>query len=194
MAKVFYLLGIPLIILIIIVITTTHTYAHIDISPQKGEPNKWGVYSINVPTEVESPTTKIELVIPPGYEVEAIGHKEKWSFSTERDTAGFIRKIKWSGDKIPPLTFEEFKFIAKTPANTGSFLWTATQEYENGEASSWNFQTLVKKGGDNKESGSDGEALNKAKIATLASFVSIGVTVSLLVVMAIAIIQISRKE
>ena len=81
MAKVFYLLGIPLII---IFITPTHTYAHIDISPQKGEPNKWGVYSINVPTEVESPTTKSELVIPPGYEVEAIGHKEKWSFCTFR--------------------------------------------------------------------------------------------------------------
>ena len=179
---------------IIIFITPEYAKAHIDISPQKGEPNKWSVYSINVPTEVESPTTKVEVVIPAGYEVEAIGSKEKWSFSTERDTAGFVRKIKWSGGNIPPLTFEEFKFIAKTPAKTGSFLWTAYQDYEDGERSNWNFQTLVKEGGDSKESASAKEALSKAKVATIASFVAIGVTVSLIIVMVIAILQTSRRE
>lgn len=173
--------------------------AHIEISPQRGSPDEWKLYTINVPTEIESPTTEVELVIPNGYEVEVIEHQERWNLTTERDAAGLIRKIKWKGNKIPSLTFEEFKFIAKNPKDIGSFWWTAYQKYENGDESTWNFQTFVKKEEESKSSPSPPaketeEAIEKAKVATFASFIAIGVTIALIVVVAIALWQTSKQK
>src|SRR5919198_2974809 len=88
-------------------------WAHIDIEPQETIPSRWETFTVNVPTEAETPTTEVRLDIPEGFEVEAIGHRPDWNMAIRRDERGLVREVVWSGGQIPPLTFEEFKLLAK---------------------------------------------------------------------------------
>lgn len=183
--------------------------AHVDILPMESRPNRWEVYALTVPTESSSPTVQISMNVPWGFEVEAIEHRPPWKFSAERDAAGLIRDIIWTGREIPPLTFEEFKFFAKAPKEKGSFSWTVYQKYADGKESTWNFQTFVKEkeaataraaGGEvmgppsalaetsslqkkttKEESGSGNEALQRAKEAITLSYVALGISIVLVV-------------
>ena len=87
-------------------------WAHIDIEPKATIPNRWETFILNVPTETKSPTVEVQLAIPEGFEVEAVGHRTDWNMALRRDARGLVREIVWSGGQIPPLTFDEFKLLA----------------------------------------------------------------------------------
>ena len=197
------------------------TEAHIDITPTESRPNRWQVYTLTVPTESSSPTIQVTINIPWGFEVEAIEHRPPWEFSAKRDAAGLIRDIVWTGGEIPPLTFEEFKFFVKAPKEKGGYTWTAYQGYADGKESTWNFQSLVKakknksigatgKGvvgppltpGETvqaqgkptkKGSGQGGELLQRAKEATTLSYIALGISIVLVVLIFVTLRQNPRR-
>jgi hypothetical protein len=162
-------------------------WAHIDIEPKETIPSRWETFILNVPTETESPTVEVRLAIPEGFEVEAVGHRTDWNMTIRRDERGFVREISWSGGQIPPLTFEEFKLLAKAAKSPGPYEWHARQRYADDQESAWALRTLVRAEGSGLPTQKAEEALKTAQVAMTISFLAIGVATTLIVVTLIAV-------
>jgi Domain of unkown function (DUF1775) len=129
------------------------------------------------------------LAIPEGFEVEAVGHRTDWDMAIRRDVLGFVREIVWSGGQIPPLTFEEFKILAKAAKSPGPFEWQARQRYADDQESTWTLRTIVQAEGSGLPAQKAEEALKTAQVAMTISFLAIGVATALIVVTLITIWQ-----
>jgi uncharacterized protein YcnI len=169
-------------------------WAHIDIEPKDTIPSRWETFILNVPTETESPTIEVQLAIPEGFEVEAVGHRTDWDMAIRRDARGFVREIVWSGGQIPPLTFEEFKLLAKAAKSPGPYEWQARQRYADDQESTWTLRTIVQAEGSGLPSQKAEEALKTAQVAMTISFLAVGVATMLIVVMLIAVWRGARGK
>jgi len=169
-------------------------WAHIDIEPKATIPNRWETFILNVPTETESPTVEVQLAIPESFEVEAVGHRTDWDIAIQRDARGFMREIVWSGGKIPPLTFEEFKLLAKAAKSPGLYEWQARQRYADDQESTWTLRTLVQAGGSELPTQKAQETLKTAQVAMTISFLAVGVATMLTVVMLIVVWRGARGK
>jgi uncharacterized protein YcnI len=169
-------------------------WAHIDIEPQETIPSRWETFTVNVPTEAETPTTEVRLDIPEGFEVEAIGHRPDWNMAIRRDERGLVREVVWSGGQIPPLTFEEFKLLAKAAKTPGAYDWRARQRYADDQESTWTTRTMVHAEGSELPAQKAEEALKTARAALTVGFLGIGVATVLILVTLIAIWQGTRGK
>jgi uncharacterized protein YcnI len=174
---------------LMLVTSVSAAWAHIDIEPKETIPGRWETFILNVPTETESPTVEVQLAIPEGFEVEAVGHRTDWDMAIRRDVLGFVREIVWSGGQIPPLTFEEFKILAKAAKSPGPFEWQARQRYADDQESTWTLRTIVQAEGSGLPAQKAEEALKTAQVAMTISFLAIGVATVLIVVTLITIWQ-----
>jgi Domain of unkown function (DUF1775) len=162
-------------------------WAHIDIEPKATLPNRWETFILNVPTETESPTVEVQLTIPEGFEVEAVGHRTDWNMALRRDSRGFVHEIVWSGGQVPPLTFEEFKLLAKAAKSPGTYEWQARQRYADDQESTWALRTFVQAEGSGLPTQKVEEALKTAQVAMTISFLALGVATVLIVVTLITV-------
>jgi uncharacterized protein YcnI len=162
-------------------------WAHIDIEPKATIPHRWETFILSVPTETEFPTVEVRLAIPEGFEVEAVGHRTDWNIALQRDARGFVREVVWSGGQIPPLTFEEFKLLAKAANSPGAYQWQARQRYTGDQESTWTLRTLVQAEGAGVPTQKAEEALNTAQIAMTISFLAVGIATTLIVVTLVAV-------
>jgi uncharacterized protein YcnI len=174
---------------LMLVTSVSAAWAHIDIEPKETIPGRWETFILNVPTETASPTVEVQLAIPEGFEVEAVGHRTDWDMAIRRDVLGFVREIVWSGGQIPPLTFEEFKILAKAAKSPGPFEWQARQRYADDQESTWTLRTIVQAEGSGLPAQKAEEALKTAQVAMTISFLAIGVATALIVVTLITIWQ-----
>jgi hypothetical protein len=172
---------------LVLVMGPAMAWAHIDIEPKETIPGRWETFVLNVPTETGSPTVEVQLDIPEGFEVEAVGHRTDWEMALRRDERGFVRAIVWSGGQIPPLTFEEFKLLAKASKAPGSYDWQARQRYAADQESTWTMRTIVREYGNGLPSQKGEEALKTAQVAMTISFLAVGVATVLIVVTLITI-------
>jgi uncharacterized protein YcnI len=156
--------------------------AHMDIEPKQTIPNRWETFLVNVPTETESPTVEVYLGIPEGFEVEAVGHRADWDMAVRRDARGLIREIVWSDGRIPPLTFDEFKLLAKAAKSPGPYEWQARQRYADDQESTWTLRTIVQANGNGPPAQKAEEALKTAQVAMTIGFLAIGVATVLIIV------------
>jgi uncharacterized protein YcnI len=179
---------------LMLVASCSAAWAHIDIEPKETIPSRWETFILNVPTETESPTVEVQLDIPEGFEIESVGHRTDWDVAIRRDTRGFVREIVWSGGQIPPLTFEEFKLLAKGAKSPGSYEWQARQRYGDNQESTWTLRTIVRAEGSGLPTQKTEEALKTAQVAMTISFLAVGVATVLIVVTLIAIWQGSRGK
>ena len=76
------------------------------------------------------------MVFPEGFEVLRFRRTPGWNFEVERDAAGKITGVMWSGSKIGREEYEQFSFMARA-ANPGTFKLDAYQTYEGGEVVGW---------------------------------------------------------
>jgi Domain of unkown function (DUF1775) len=169
-------------------------WAHIDIEPKETIPSRWETFVLNVPTETESPTVEVQLEIPEGFEVEAVGHRTDWDTAIRRDGRGFVREIVWSRGQIPPLTFEEFKLLAKAAKSPGPHDWQARQRYADDQQSTWTLRTIVRTEGSGLSSQRLEEAFKTAQVAMTISFLAVGVATVLIVVTLITVWRGSRRK
>jgi uncharacterized protein YcnI len=179
---------------LMLVVSPVTVWAHIDIEPKETIPGRWETFILNVPTETASPTVEVHLNIPEGFEVEAIGHRTDWDMAIRRDERGFVREIVWSGGEIPPLTFDEFKLLAKASKAPGPYDWQARQRYVADQESSWTMRTIVREQGSSLPSQKAEEALKTAQVAMTISFLAVGVATVLIVVTLITIWRGSRRK
>jgi uncharacterized protein YcnI len=179
---------------LLLITSFSATWAHIDIEPKETIPGRWETFILNVPTETESPTVEVQLDIPEGFEVEAVGHQTDWNMAIRRDTRGFVREIVWSGGQIPPLTFEEFKLLAKAAKSPGPYEWQARQRYADDQESTWTLRTIVQAAGNELPAQKAEEALKTAQVAMTVSFLAVGVATVLIVVTLLALWQGARVK
>ncbi len=184
--------AIGLFVLLLLYPGTTYVWGHSDLDPRQSIPKKWETYTLNVPTETDVPTVEIRLIVPPEFEIEVIEHSRIWQIDTKRDARGFVREMRWSGSRIPPQRFEEFKFLARNPATVGIYRWTIEQRYQAGEPGNWEAQTqivaLERMGSQRAE-----EAWRSAQVATTVSLIAIGIAITLIFMTIISIVQHGRR-
>jgi uncharacterized protein YcnI len=179
---------------IVLATSTLNAWAHIDIEPKETIPSRWETFTVNVPTETESPTVAVQLDIPQGFEVEAIEHRADWNMALRRDDRGFVREVVWSNGQIPPLTFAEFKLLTKAAKSPGTYDWQARQRYADGQESTWAMRTIVRAEGSGLPSQKAEEALKMAQTAMTISFMAIGIATVLIAVTLIAIWRGSQRK
>lgn len=111
--------------------------AHVTVEPREATANAFQRYLVRVPTEKDVPTVKVRLEFPSEVTVSRFLPKAGWQREVEKDSAGKIVAVTWSGGRIAPDEFEEFGFLARNPANPGKIAWKAYQTYEDGEIVEW---------------------------------------------------------
>ena len=178
----------------ILLISLSAAWAHIDIEPKETIPNRWETFVLNVPTEAEAATVEVQLDIPEGFEVEAVGHRPDWDMAIRRDEQGLVREIVWARGQIPPLTFEEFKLLVKAAKAPGTYEWQARQRYADEQESRWTLRTMVREEGGGLPTQKAQEALKTAQVAMTVSFLAVGIATVLILVTLVAIWQGSRRK
>lgn len=179
---------------LILLVGLATAWAHMDIEPKETIPNRWETFVLNVPTEAETPTVEVQLDIPEGFEVEAVGHRPDWDMAIRRDERGLVREIVWTGGQIPPLTFEEFKLLVKAAKPSGSYEWKSRQRYADEQESRWTLRTMVREESSGLPGQKAEEALKTAQVAMTISFLAVGVATVLILVTLVAIWQGSRRQ
>jgi uncharacterized protein YcnI len=164
-------------------------WAHIDSEPKATIPNRWETFVFTVPTETETATVEVQLQVPEGFEVEAVGHRPDWDMAIQRNAQGMVREIVWAGGQIPPLTFEEFKLLAKTPSTPGAYEWRGRQRYAGDQESTWTLRTMVQEGSSAFPTQKAEEALKTAQTAMTVSLLAVGIATVLILVTLVAIWQ-----
>jgi uncharacterized protein YcnI len=106
--------------------------AHVEISPAKVAADSFAHLTIEVPTERNVPTVKLEVKLPPGLGDVRLATKPGWK-STNRDGV-----ITWSGGKIAPGHSDRFVFKVHMPNTPGKeLLFPAIQTYAKGPVVRW---------------------------------------------------------
>ncbi len=167
-------------------------WGHSDLDPRQSLPNKWETYTLNVPTETESGTNKVRLLVPREFEIEMLGHSEVWQLSKVRDERGYIREVTWSGSTIPPQTFGEFKLLIRNPTAPGTYLWKIEQYYQDGTMAVWDAQTQIVPAATGSGVQRAEEAWRTAQVATTLSLVALGISLVLIIMTALNIFRSGR--
>jgi len=167
-------------------------WGHSDLDPRQSTPNKWETYTLNVPTETESPTVQVRLLVPREFEIEMLEHSQVWQIARSRDERGYIREVTWSGSSIPPQTFAQFKLLVRNPVAPGMYVWKIEQHYQDGTVAPWDAQTQIVPAASVGGTQRAEEAWRAAQVATTVSLVAIGVAVTLIIVTAVGIVQGGR--
>jgi uncharacterized protein YcnI len=114
--------------------------AHVAVQPGEVGVGKSQVFSINVPTEKESPTVGLRIVLPSGLQEVMPTVKAGWQATTKTTGEGDkmeVTEISWTGGSIPAEQRDEFSFSAQVPAEATTLQWKAYQTYQDGSVVSW---------------------------------------------------------
>ncbi|MEC0274922.1 MULTISPECIES: YcnI family copper-binding membrane protein [Peribacillus] len=114
-------------------------YAHVTVKPSSSAPEAWETYTIKVPVEKETATTKVTLKVPEGVTFESYQPVPGWKVTTEGDKDGHVKMVTWAAtDKgIAAGQFQQFSFVAQNPKGETKVAWDAFQYYEDGEIVEW---------------------------------------------------------
>ncbi|MEA3575054.1 YcnI family copper-binding membrane protein [Peribacillus frigoritolerans] len=114
-------------------------YAHVTVKPSSSAPEAWETYTIKVPVEKETATTKVTLKVPEGVTFESYQPVPGWKVTTEGDKDGHVKTVTWAAtDKgIAAGQFQQFSFVAQNPKEETNVAWDAFQYYEDGEIVEW---------------------------------------------------------
>lgn len=131
--------AIPFIALLFLFLATPVASAHVTLHPEESSTDAWEKYSVRIPVEKESNTTKVELKVPEGINLVSVMPKEDWDYELEQDENENITSVTWTAkeDGVGPNEFTEFYFIAANPSEAGEFSWEAFQTYDDGSVVDW---------------------------------------------------------
>jgi uncharacterized protein YcnI len=110
--------------------------AHIQVLPGEVAPNDPVLFTVLVPGETESGTTKVELKVPPGVYPYSFEETPGWTRRVLTRSNGLVDRIVWSG-RARPDGLVRFNFLAGTPGREGEVSWKAIQTYADGDEVAW---------------------------------------------------------
>ena len=118
------------------VLATSAARAHVVVLPDESEASGWERYTVIVPTEKDSPTVRVQVVLPVGMEVVAVESKPGWSGAYNPFPLG-AATVQWQGGQIPKNEFMSFEFLAWNPPKARTVSWVATQWFADGSSHKW---------------------------------------------------------
>lgn len=123
--------------------------AHVSVKPAEVGVAAFQTFTISVPTEQDTPTISLRLVLPeglehvsptvkPGWNIQLI-HSSEMADSTEpgHEAEEVVKEIVWTGGSIPAHFRDEFTFSARVPSSETTLIWKAYQTYRSGAAVAW---------------------------------------------------------
>ncbi|MFB9330010.1 YcnI family protein [Paenibacillus aurantiacus] len=113
--------------------------AHVTVLPNETTQGAYEVFTVRVPTELESETTKVELLFPEGVEISRVQPLAGWRYAFGGDADGAKSSIVWTaeGAGLKLGEFGEFKLQGKVADDAQELVWKAIQSYANGSVVEW---------------------------------------------------------
>lgn len=114
--------------------------AHVVVKPAEAQTAAYQQFTVGVPTEGDSPTVKLRLVVPGNIDHVTPDVKPGWTIDTVKEGQGeeaVVKEIIWSGGNVPVGQRDDFEFTAQMPADKTSLQWKAYQTYADGRVVSW---------------------------------------------------------
>ena len=105
--------------------------AHVRIQPAESSVGAQQTYTVNVPTEGDFATTRVELEVPADVSVISVEGQHETKKIGDR-----IVSIIWRTE-IPPGQSQQFVFIATNPASGREISWKAHQHFADGSSADW---------------------------------------------------------
>ncbi len=121
-------------------LSTGSAMAHVTVKPGEVGVGQRLNFTVSVPTEEETPTVSLRLIIPEGVTSVRPNAKPGWNIQLKKEGEGEearISEIVWSGGRIPAEQRDEFVFSAQAPAEGTTLVWKAYQTYGDGDVVSW---------------------------------------------------------
>jgi uncharacterized protein YcnI len=107
-------------------------FAHVEVSPEAVPADSDAELTFRAPNEKAIPFVKLAIQLPPGLDEVTFEPKAGWTGTLTKQT------MTWSGGKVQPEQFEEFKLIAHVPNKPGTELvFPAVQTYADGTTVHW---------------------------------------------------------
>jgi uncharacterized protein YcnI len=126
--------------LLLAALSTTSALAHAVVRTEAGlSESKVGqseTYRVSVPTEKDSATTEVRLVIPAGLAVTRFQTSPGFARAVTKNDAGLITEVIWRGS-IRPMEYARFYFQARNPETPGELSWKIYQKYADGSVVAW---------------------------------------------------------
>ncbi|HEY7694222.1 MAG TPA: DUF1775 domain-containing protein [Gaiellaceae bacterium] len=114
--------------------------AHARISPPVSLSKQLQLYSLAVPTEKESLTTrKIVLTVPSGFGIDSFVPAPGWRQQVQSTGSGeeaVVQKVTWSGGNVPTGQDSLFQFLAQ-PDSSKTYTFQVEQTYSDGSIVDW---------------------------------------------------------
>src|SRR5262245_16951174 len=111
--------------------------AHVTVWPREAPAKGFAAFAVRVPTERESATIAVRVEFPAGLKGIRFQPKPGWKYEIERDAAGNIVGVTWSGGKVGRDELEGFYFTARMRDERRKLTVLAHQTYEDGEIVNW---------------------------------------------------------
>ncbi|MFS0655894.1 YcnI family protein [Bacillus sp. 179-C3.3 HS] len=117
---------------------TIPAHAHVTVKPDTSATSAWETYTLKVPSESASPTTKVVVTMPTGVEFQQYEPVPGWKTTTE-EKDGKVTRVTWeaTGDGVLAGQFQQFVFVAKNPDKASEAKWDAYQYYKDGTVVEW---------------------------------------------------------
>jgi|GEM_PF-498750 uncharacterized protein YcnI len=110
--------------------------AHIQIQPTEVAPKDAALFTLLVPGESGTGTTKVELKVPPGVYPFSYEETPGWKRKLVKKPNGMVDRVVWTGHAVPD-GLVRFTFLAGTPEKPGTIKWAAIQTYAGGQEARW---------------------------------------------------------
>lgn len=113
--------------------------AHVTVWPKETKANAYERYTVRVPVEKDSATTKVRLEFPTGINIGNVLPVPGWDYKLEKNAEGRYSGIIWTATAggIKPHEFQEFGLSGKNPKVSGTLTWKAYQTYADGTTVEW---------------------------------------------------------
>ncbi|EUJ44291.1 hypothetical protein PRIP_10357 [Listeria riparia FSL S10-1204] len=95
--------------------------AHVTVAPTESTTGAWETYTVKVPVEKASATTKLVVKMPAGVEFQSYEPVPGWNVMVNKDNG----TVTWTatGSGILNGQFQRFSFVAQNPEKSGSVNW-----------------------------------------------------------------------
>jgi uncharacterized protein YcnI len=113
--------------------------AHVVVYPTEATQGSYEKFTVRVPTEKETPTIKVEVLIPDEVTVSRFEPMAGWKYDITKDATDKITSVIWTatGDGLLSTEFGEFNMQGKVGDTATSLAWKAHQTYKDGTVVDW---------------------------------------------------------
>ncbi|RDI39906.1 YcnI family protein [Falsibacillus pallidus] len=113
--------------------------AHVVVFPKEVQQGTYEKFTVRVPSEKETATTMVKVVVPEGVDISRVKAIPGWSYTFEKDASGKVKSITWKAEDkgIASTEFGEFDMQGKVSDNADQLIWKAYQTYADNSEVKW---------------------------------------------------------